>query len=58
VAHEGLAWLTAAGSSADAGLPAAIGAAAIHQAQAGLLADMDAVADALWQRAAQGQQAA
>ncbi len=58
VAHEGLAWLTAAGSGADAGLPAAIGAAAIHQAQAGLLADMDAVADALWQRAAQGQQAA
>jgi alkylation response protein AidB-like acyl-CoA dehydrogenase len=58
VAHEGLGWITAAVGTADASLPATIGAAAIHQAQAGNLADMDAVADALWQRSAHGQQAA
>jgi alkylation response protein AidB-like acyl-CoA dehydrogenase len=55
VAHEGLRWVTGAASepAADmAGFEAALNFVAIHRAQAGLVADMDFVADVLYGRAA------
>ena len=54
VAEEGLRWIIAAGGVSAAELPAfeaSLGLAAIHQSQAGLMADMDSVADALYGRA-------
>jgi alkylation response protein AidB-like acyl-CoA dehydrogenase len=51
VATEGLRWATAAGAVDPKEMPAfesGLGMPAIHGAQAGLLADMDAVADTLY----------
>jgi alkylation response protein AidB-like acyl-CoA dehydrogenase len=52
VATEGLRWIAGAGSDADdaGALASSIGLAPIEAAQAGLIADMDAVADALYDR--------
>ncbi len=55
VANDGLQWMCGAGGVSEAELPAfeaALGLPAIHRAQAGLVADMDYVADALYGRAA------
>ncbi len=55
VAEEGLRWIVGAGGVSDAEMPAfeiALGFSAIHRAQAGLIADMDYVADVLYGRAA------
>jgi alkylation response protein AidB-like acyl-CoA dehydrogenase len=54
-AVEGLRWVTGAGGANDAqmsGFETTLGLPAIHRAQAGLLADMDTVADVLYSRAA------
>ena len=51
VAQEGLRWVTGAGGEV-AGLEEALNLTAIHRAQAGLMADMDFVADVLYGRAA------
>ena len=54
VADDGLRYVTGAGGMGDAEMPAfeaALGLSAIHRAQAGLVADMDYVADALYGRA-------
>ena len=54
VATEGLRWIAGAGGVTDAELPAfeaLLGLSAIHRAQAGLVADMDYVADVLYGRA-------
>ena len=62
VAVDGLRWICGAGGVTDADVPAfesSLGLPAIHRAQAGLVADMDAVADALYGRgAAASEQAA
>jgi alkylation response protein AidB-like acyl-CoA dehydrogenase len=50
VLSEGLRWIAGAGGDDGAALAAALGAPAIQKAQAGLVADMDAVADALYER--------
>jgi len=58
VAEHGLQWIAGAGGVSDTELPAfetALGLASIHRAQAGLMADMDYVADAIYGRAAVGQ---
>jgi len=47
VAHEGLKWIVGAGGEAPA-----VDWAAVYRAQAGLVADMDLVADALYGRSA------
>ena len=55
VAEEGLRWVVGAGGMTDAELPAFeadLGLSAIHRAQAGLIADMDYIADVLYNRAA------
>jgi alkylation response protein AidB-like acyl-CoA dehydrogenase len=55
IAEDGLRWITAAGGVNDsemAAFTAALRLPAIHNAQAGLLADMDYVADVLYGRAA------
>jgi alkylation response protein AidB-like acyl-CoA dehydrogenase len=53
VAGEGLRWVLGAAEGADPGrLAAALDLAAVQRAQAGLLADMDRAADALYGRAA------
>jgi alkylation response protein AidB-like acyl-CoA dehydrogenase len=54
VAEEGLRWVTAAGGITDAEMPAfelSLGLPAVHRAQAGLIPDMDFIADALYGRA-------
>jgi alkylation response protein AidB-like acyl-CoA dehydrogenase len=54
VAAEGLRWVVGAAGVAAGELPAfeaAVGIGAIHRAQAGLIADMDFVADVLYGRA-------
>ena len=54
VAEEGLRWVAGAGGVEDAEMAAfeaALGLPAIHRAQAGLIADMDYVADVLYGRA-------
>jgi len=54
VADDGLRYVTGAGGLSDAEMPAfeaALGLSAIHRAQAGLVADMDYVADVLYGRA-------
>jgi alkylation response protein AidB-like acyl-CoA dehydrogenase len=56
VAGDGLRWIRGAGGVTDADMPAfesSLGLPAIHRAQAGLVADMDAVADALYGRGAE-----
>ncbi len=62
VAQDGLRWLCGAGGIADgevSALEASLGLPAIHRAQAGLIADMDYVADVLYGRALQtGKEAA
>jgi alkylation response protein AidB-like acyl-CoA dehydrogenase len=61
VAADGVRWIMGAGGVSDAELPAfeaSLGVAAIHRAQAGLVADMDLVADALYGRAAKHEKAA
>ncbi|HUI85303.1 MAG TPA: acyl-CoA dehydrogenase family protein [Candidatus Binatia bacterium] len=53
VAEDGLRWITGAGGISDADVPlfeAALGLGAIHKAQAGAVADMDYVADVLYNR--------
>jgi len=55
VAEEGLRWVIGAGGVSDVeipGLEASLGLPAIHRAQAGLISDMDYVADVLYGRAA------
>jgi alkylation response protein AidB-like acyl-CoA dehydrogenase len=55
VAEEGLRLICGAGGATEqeiTGLESAIGLAAIHRAQAGLLADMDFIADVLYGRGA------
>jgi len=55
VAEGGLRWIIGAGGVSDAEIPAmegSFGLSAIHRAQAGLISDMDCVADALYGRAA------
>jgi len=53
VANDGLRWITGAGGVTDAEGPAfeaALALPAIHRAQAGLIADMDYIADVLYNR--------
>lgn len=55
VGEEGLRWVIGAGGVSSADLPAfekSLGLSAIHEAQAGLISDMDFVADVLYGRAA------
>ena len=55
VGEEGVRWVMGAGGVSGTELPAfetKLGLPAIHQAQAGLIADMDYVADVLYNRAA------
>jgi alkylation response protein AidB-like acyl-CoA dehydrogenase len=57
VASQGLRWICGAGGVAEAELPAfeaSLGLPAIHRAQAGLVADMDRIADALYGRTSSG----
>jgi len=61
VAQEGLQWVVGAGGVTEADLPAfeaSLGLPAIRRAQAGLVADMDLVADALYGRVAKRELAA
>ncbi len=61
IAHEGLRLVTGAGGITDTELPAfeaALGIPAIHRAQAGLISDMDRVADAVYNRVAKPAQKA
>ena len=54
VGEEGLRWVIGAGGVTDADIPAfeaSLGLPAIHRAQAGLISDMDHVADVLYGRA-------
>ncbi len=54
VAEQGLRWVAAAGGVTDADMAAfetATGLPAIHRAQAGLVADMDRLADVIYHRA-------
>ncbi len=55
VAEEGLRWICGAGGVSDADMPAfetSLGLPGVHRAQAGLISDMDSVADVLYGRAA------
>jgi alkylation response protein AidB-like acyl-CoA dehydrogenase len=55
VAGEGLRWIVGAASLSDeemAALESSLGIPAIHRSQAGLISDMDSVADVLYNRAA------
>jgi hypothetical protein len=55
VAQDGLRWINGAGGLEDGTLPAfetSLGLPAIHRAQAGLISDMDFVADIIYNRAA------
>jgi len=55
VAEEGLRWVSGAGGVDDADMPAfeaSLGLPAIHRAQAGLISDMDLIADVVYDRAA------
>ena len=61
VAQDGVQWVVGAGGLSDGELPAfeaSLGSPAIRRAQAGLVADMDLVADALYGRTAKEQKAA
>jgi alkylation response protein AidB-like acyl-CoA dehydrogenase len=53
VAEEGLRWVTGAGGVSDAemaGFETALALPAVHRAQAGLISDMDYIADVLFNR--------
>ena len=55
VAEEGLRWVTGAGGVSDlemAGFETNLGLPAVHRAQAGLISDMDCIADVLFGRTA------
>ena len=55
VAEEGLRWVTGAGGVSDsemAAFEASLGLPAVHRAQAGLISDMDYIADVLFNRTA------
>ena len=55
VASEGMRWLTGAGGVPEAEMPAletSLQWSAVHRAQAGLISDMDFIADVLYARAA------
>jgi len=55
VGEEGLRWVSGAGGVDDADIPAfetSLGLPAIHRAQAGLISDMDFIADVIYDRAA------
>jgi len=55
VGEEGLRWVSGAGGVDDADMPAfetSLGLPAIHRAQAGLISDMDFIADVIYDRAA------
>ena len=55
VGEEGLRWICGAGGTSDTDMPAfeaSLHLPAIHRAQAGLVSDMDTVADVLYARAA------
>ncbi len=55
IAEEGLRWVSGAGGVEDADMPAfeaSLGLPAIHRAQAGLISDMDFMADVIYGRAA------
>jgi len=61
VAEEGLRWVIGAGgiaSSELSGFETAINLPAIHRAQAGLISDLDHVADVLYGRAVKHEAAA
>ena len=61
VAEDGLRWLRGAGSLSDieiAAFETGIGLPAIHRAQTGLIADMDFIADVLYNRVGKHTQAA
>ena len=61
VAEDGLRWVVGAGGVSDAELATfetALGLPAIHRAQAGLISDMDYVADVLYSRAAKRKEQA
>jgi alkylation response protein AidB-like acyl-CoA dehydrogenase len=61
VAEDGLRWLVGAGGASDPEVPAletSFGLSAIHRAQAGLVSDMDYVADVLYGRTAKGTELA
>ena len=61
VAEEGLRWIRGADGVSEVDLPAfetRLGLPAIHRAQAGLISDMDCIADVLYGRAARHTQAA
>jgi alkylation response protein AidB-like acyl-CoA dehydrogenase len=61
VAEEGLRWIAGAGGVSNAEMAAfetSLGLAAIHRAQVGLIADMDYIADVLYNRAAKRSQVA
>src|SRR5579863_4324038 len=61
VGEEGLRWVIGAGGVSDADIPAletSLGLPAIHRAQAGLISDMDYIADVLYGRAAKRLEAA
>ncbi len=52
VAHDGLRWVIGAGAGTDmTPFVAGLGLDAVNAAQAGVVADMDRVADALYGRA-------
>jgi len=59
VAEEGLRWVSGAGGVSDSEMTAfetALGLHAIHRAQAGLIADMDYIADVLYSRVAKREE--
>jgi len=61
VGEEGLRYVIGAGAVNDSEIPAletSLGLPAIHRAQAGLIADMDYIADVLYGRAAKRELAA
>ncbi len=61
VAEDGLRWVAGAGGVADAEMAAfetSLGMPAIHRAQAGLISDMDYIADVLYNRVARRKAAA
>ena len=61
VAEDGLRWVVGAGGVSDAELATfetTLGMPAIHRAQAGLISDMDYVADVLYSRAAKRKEVA
>ena len=59
VAEEGLQWVCGSGGVSDsevATFEAALGSPAIHRAQAGLVSDMDYIADVIYNRVAKREE--